>query len=158
MLYGATPFTTKQVNATELRAAMTLSSEVIAIRDVKTGHAIGYGGSFICNKPSRIATVAMGYGDGYPRSAKSGTPVLVNGQRAYLAGRVSMDMLSIDVSHLQNTKVGDRAELWGEQLAVSEVAKHCNTILYTLLTGITRRVHFSYPPPTRHNKKVANAS
>lgn len=157
MLYGATPFLDPQGNADQLQAAMTLSSEIIAIRDVAAGQAVGYGGTFVCKQPSRIATVAMGYADGYPRSAKSGTPVLVNGQGAALAGRVSMDMLSVDVTHLRDAKVGDRVELWGEQLAVSEVAKYCDTIPYTLLTGITRRVHSSYSQHAKQSELTSLA-
>ncbi|GGO87298.1 alanine racemase [Marinobacterium nitratireducens] len=140
MLYGATPFLVEQEQAARLEAAMTLTSEIIAIHDLQPGDAVGYGAGFVCERPSRIATVAMGYGDGYPRHAANGTPVVVNGQRTVTAGRVSMDMMTIDITDIPGAGIGDRVELWGKQLPVSEVAVHCSTIPYTLLTCLTPRV------------------
>lgn len=145
MLYGATPFEVEQAQAAKLEAAMTLTSEIIAIHELQPGDAVGYGASFVCERPSRIATVAMGYGDGYPRHAVNGTPVVVKGQRTVTAGRVSMDMMTIDITDIPGAQIGDQVELWGKQLPVSEVARHCATIPYTLLTCLTPRVPRTYP-------------
>ncbi|WP_097460371.1 alanine racemase [Mangrovitalea sediminis] len=144
MLYGASPFTHPQDHADHLQPAMTLHSRIIAIRDLQAGDSIGYGADYVCKHPSRVATVAMGYGDGYPRQAKSGTPVMVKGRRTGLVGRVSMDMLSIDVTELPDAQVGDTVEFWGKNLSLNEVADYCNTIPYTLVTGISRRVPRRY--------------
>ena len=144
MLYGASPFGHPQENADLLQPAMTLSSRLIAIRDLQPGDTVGYGATFRCDRPSRIGTIAMGYGDGYPRHAINGTPVLVNGQRATLAGRVSMDMLSVDLTDLSDARVGDPVELWGKNLSLNDVAGKCDTIPYTLVSGITRRVPRRY--------------
>ncbi|PSL15742.1 alanine racemase [Marinobacterium halophilum] len=144
MLYGATPFERAQPVADQLQAGMTLSSEIIAVRDVPAGEAVGYGAAFVCDQPRRIGTVAMGYGDGYPRHARVGTPVIVAGQRTSLAGRVSMDMLTVDLTDLPHADVGSRVELWGRQLPVAEVARWSDTIAYTLLTGLTSRVPRCY--------------
>ncbi|WP_432698295.1 alanine racemase [Marinobacterium sp. YM272] len=140
MLYGATPFLEPNAVADQLQPAMTLTTEVIALRDVEPGEAVGYGGTFVCERPTRIATIAMGYGDGYPRHAKNGTPVVIHGQRAAVAGRVSMDMMTIDVTDIPGVEIGDRVELFGKQLPVSEVAVWCDTIPYTMVTCLTPRV------------------
>lgn len=140
MLYGATPFMAPQPVADQLQPAMTLSTEIIAIREVAVGEKVGYGGTFVCERPTRIGTIAMGYGDGYPRHAKNGTPVVVRGQRVPVAGRVSMDMMTIDLTDLPEAQIGDRVELFGSQLPVSEVATWCDTIPYTLVTCLTPRV------------------
>jgi len=144
MLYGATPFSDAQEIGDQLQAAMSLASEIIAIREVSAGDAVGYGAIWVADKTRRIATVAMGYADGYPRHAKNGTPVLVDGERAPLVGRVSMDMLCVDVTDLPTANVGSHVELWGKNLLASDVAPYCDTIPYTLFTGITRRVHKKY--------------
>ncbi|MFY0665581.1 MAG: alanine racemase [Natronospirillum sp.] len=144
MLYGATPFVSANAVADQLQAGMTLTSEIIAVRDVAAGESVGYGATFTCDTPRRIGTVAMGYGDGYPRHAKNGTPVLVNGQRTALAGRVSMDMLTIDLTHLPAAKIGDTVTFWGPELPAAEVAPWCDTIPYTLVTCLTPRVKRVY--------------
>jgi alanine racemase len=144
MLYGATPFERPNPIADQLQAAMTLSSEIIAVRDVPVGETVGYGARFTCERPSRIGTVAMGYGDGYPRHARTGTPVVVDGQLTRLVGRVSMDMLTVDLTDLPQAGVGSRVELWGRQLPVAEVARWCDTIPYTLMTCVTPRVPRCY--------------
>jgi alanine racemase len=144
MLYGATPFAHSHPQGDQLQAGMILSSEVIAIHYLQQGDAIGYSRNFVCDQPTIVGTVAMGYADGYPRSAKSGTPVMVNGQRTQLLGRVSMDMMAIDLTHIKNAEVGAYVELWGDNLLASEVAPYCDTIPYTLFTGITRRVKKVY--------------
>lgn len=144
MLYGASPFA--EMNAAELglKPAMSLTAEIIALHDVAVGEGVGYGATWVAERPSRIATVSCGYADGYPRHASSGTPTVVRGQRVPLAGRVSMDMLSIDVTDLPEARIGDAVELWGAQLPVDEIAQASGTIGYELLTKVTARVRREY--------------
>jgi len=144
MLYGASPFAQAQTLADQLKPAMTLSSEVIAVRELEIGEPVGYSQTWRCQRPSRIGTVAIGYADGYPRHAKSGTPVLVDGHQTQIVGRVSMDMLAVDLTDIPSAGVGSYVELWGENLPATEIAKCSDTIPYTLFTGITRRVHKKY--------------
>jgi len=144
MLYGATPFPDSHPIADKLQAVMTLTSEVISIRDLKPGDGIGYSHRFVCDQPTKVGTVAMGYADGYPRHAKDGTPVMVNGQLTKIIGRVSMDMLTVDLTNIKDAKVGSHVELWGDNLPAAIVAPYADTIPYTLFTGITRRVHKKY--------------
>ena len=140
MLYGNSPYeTTPHPNTEALQPVMTLSSRIISIREVSKGESVGYGANWSAEKNSRIATVTIGYGDGYPRLARNGTPVLVNGKRASLAGRVSMDMITIDVTHLENVKIGDEVVLWGKGLLVAEVAECAGTIGYELTTRMPAR-------------------
>lgn len=139
MLYGNSPFPASHENTETLRPVMTLTSAIISIRDVAVGESVGYGANWTADKPSRIATVTVGYGDGYPRLAHNGTPVLVNGQRASLAGRVSMDMITVDITGLEDVKRGDEVVLWGKGLPVGEVAKHAQTIGYELTTRMPAR-------------------
>ena len=121
-----------------------LASSVIALRRIGTGEAVGYNRNWRAARPSTIATVAIGYGDGYPRHAPNGTPVLVNGRRAPLAGRVSMDMITVDVTDLEAINAGDPVTLWGPGLPVNEVADAAGTIAYELLTRMTGRVALEY--------------
>ena len=144
MLYGATPFDHAHPLADQLQAGMSLTSKVIAVREVPAGEAVGYSATYVCDKPTIVGTVAMGYADGYPRHAVSGTPVIVNGQRTQIIGRVSMDMITVDLTHIKDAHVGADVEFWGKNLPAAEVAPYCNTIPYTLFTGITRRVHKVY--------------
>ena len=139
MLYGNSPFTASHPNTEALRPVMTLNSNIISIRDVNAGEPVGYGAIWRASKPSRIATVAIGYGDGYPRLARNGTPVLVNGQRATLAGRVSMDMITIDVTGLGGVTQGDEVILWGKDLPLAEIAECAGTIGYELTTRMPAR-------------------
>jgi alanine racemase len=139
MLYGNSPFAGPQQHADRLRPVMTLVSAVTALRHVAPGETVGYGASWTASRPSHIATVTIGYGDGYPRLAPTGTPVLVNGQRATLAGRVSMDMLTVDVTELPGVRIDDEVVLWGEGLPVGEVARHVGTIGYELTTRMPAR-------------------
>lgn len=139
MLYGISPFTFPSKYDNTLTPVMTLSSEVIAIRDIAVGESVGYGSMWKAQRRSQIATVAVGYGDGYPRSAKNGTPVLINGIRCPLVGRVSMDMITVDVTDLVTVKTGDPVELWGKNLLVNEVAQYADTIGYELTTRLTGR-------------------
>jgi alanine racemase len=141
MLYGVSPFQGSNGADHGLRPAMTLQSRVIAVKDVSVGEQVGYGGDWTAIRPSRLVIAAVGYGDGYPRGLESGTPVLVNGERAALAGRVSMDMIAIDVTDLKRIpQLGDPVILWGEGLPVEEVALWAQTRAYELLTRITQRV------------------
>jgi alanine racemase len=141
LLYGVSPFAGSIGEDYGLRPAMTLHSHVIAVKDLSPGERVGYGGDWTASRPTRLAVAAVGYGDGYPRSLGSGAPVLVNGERAGLAGRVSMDMIGIDVTDLQRpTALGDPVVLWGEGLPVEEIAVWADTIPYELLCGISQRV------------------
>ncbi|MBB2493705.1 alanine racemase [Aquipseudomonas ullengensis] len=144
MLYGATPFADLSVLELGLKPVMSLTAQLIAVRDVAVGESVGYGASWVAERPSRIGTVSCGYADGYPRHAPSGTPVLVDGQRVELVGRVSMDMLAVDLTHLPDAQVGAAVELWGAYLPVDEVAQAAGTIGYELLTKVTARVPRRY--------------
>ncbi|MEW8047431.1 MAG: alanine racemase C-terminal domain-containing protein, partial [Candidatus Thiodiazotropha sp.] len=126
----------------DLVPVMTLQSRVIAVKDCRKGERIGYGGTYTCPEAMRVAVIAIGYGDGYPRHAPGGTPVLVSGKRLPLIGRVSMDMLSVDARGLPDVKVGEKAVLWGRELPVEEIAKAAGTIAYELLCGVKKRVGF----------------
>jgi alanine racemase len=145
ILYGASPFQNELASDYQLVPAMSLQSEIIALRELGLGEKVGYGGTWQNNKEKTlIGIVAIGYGDGYPWHAKSGTPVLVNGKRVSLIGRVSMDMLAVDLTGLQNVKVGDPVVLWGPNLPVEEVATHAQTIPYELFCRLTERVIVQY--------------
>lgn len=140
MLYGVNPFVDDHSIAAKLRPVMTLGSRIIAIRGVAAGEGVGYSWTWRPETGARIATVAMGYGDGYPRHAANGTPVLVNGQQADLVGRVSMDMVTVDISHIPAAEVGDPVTFWGRGLPAWEIARQAETIAYELFTGVTARV------------------
>ncbi len=144
MLYGATPFADLSSAELGLKPVMSLQAQLIAVREVAVGESVGYGASWIAERPTRIGTVSCGYADGYPRHAPSGTPVLVDGQRVGLVGRVSMDMLTVDLSDLPHAQVGTAVELWGAQLPVDEVAQAAGSIGYELLTKVTVRVPRRY--------------
>jgi alanine racemase len=144
MLYGASPYLDGQAAVDGLSAVMTYKSELIAIHEVAAGESVGYGATWTATRRSLIGVVAAGYGDGYPRQAPEGTPVLVNGLRCPLAGRVSMDMLCVDLTEQPDANVGEMVTLWGEGLPVEEVAAHIGTIPYTLLCGITGRTRYEY--------------
>ncbi len=140
-LYGISPFSDKTGAELGLRPVMGLYSRLIAVKSLKPGDTVGYGGHWRCQTATRMGVVAIGYGDGYPRQARSGTPVLVNGIRVPLIGRVSMDMVTVDLSAQPYAKPGDPVTLWGDGLAVEEIARYADTIPYTLVCGITQRVH-----------------
>jgi alanine racemase len=140
MLYGNSPFAMAGGNSDGLLPAMTLASEIIAIREVAPGEGVGYGLDWVAQRQSIVGIIAIGYGDGYPRHAPGGTPVLVNGVRAPLAGRVSMDMISVDLTDHHGAGIGDSVELWGNNLSVNEVASSAGTIGYELLAGLTGRL------------------
>ena len=139
MLYGASPFPHQTGKDHGLLPVMTFSSRLIAVNQVKKGGKVGYGGTWTAPEDMFIGVVSAGYGDGYPQFAQNGTPVLVNGTCCPLVGRVSMDMLTVDLRHASDAKVGDPVILWGEGLPVEHVAKHCGTLPYELLTRMTPR-------------------
>ena len=139
-LYGASPFADCAAEDLDLRPAMTLTTSVIAVRFVPRGETVGYGSAWRAERDSRIAIAAAGYGDGLPRGLPNGTPVLVDGRRAPLCGRVSMDMIAVDVTELGPVAVGTPVVLWGEGLAVEEVARWAGTVAYELLCGVSQRV------------------
>ena len=138
MMYGATPFEVPQAQAAKLQPVMTLQSRVISVRELPTGEPVGYGGLFITPRPTRVGVVAMGYADGYPRHAPTGTPVWVAGQASRIIGRVSMDMLCIDLTDAPAAGLGSTVELWGKQVLASGVAQAADTIPYQLFCNLKR--------------------
>lgn len=142
MLYGASPFSDTTAEHEGLRAVMTLRTRLIAVRNLDAGERVGYGGTWECPRPSRIGVAAIGYGDGYPRHVPSGTPVLVGSQRAPLVGRVSMDMITIDLTERPDAAIGDVVVLWGRGLPAEEIAHCAGTIPYELFCQVTERVRF----------------
>ncbi len=144
MLYGASPFVETSAHQLGLKPVMTLSSEIISVREIKAGQAVGYGGIFRAESATRIGVVACGYADGYPRHAPTGTPILVNGQRTRTLGRVSMDMLGVDLSNIEDAQIGSRVVMWGQGMPVEDVARAAGTISYELMCAITARVPLGY--------------
>jgi alanine racemase len=140
MLYGASPFADVRADSLGLRPAMTLESEIIARHPLDAGDSLGYGLLWRADGPMRIGIVACGYGDGYPRHAPTGTPALVNGKPTRTLGRVSMDMLCVDLTNLPDAGVGSRVTLWGDGLPVEDVARSAGTVSYELLCALTHRV------------------
>ena len=135
-LYGAGSYQT----GVKPEAVMHLESEIIAIKTVQVGESVGYANSWVAKRKSVIGVVAVGYGDGYPRHAPSGTPVFINDKRYPLVGRVSMDMITIDLTDDSSVQIGEKVELWGKNLPVDEVAQYAGTIGYELLCAVTQRV------------------
>ena len=148
MLYGASPMAAGDAGEFDLRPVMTLESRLIAVHQLQRGDAIGYGQTWTCPEAMPVGVVAIGYGDGYPRHAPSGTPLLVNGKPAALVGRVSMDMLCVDLRGHPQASVGDAVILWGEGLPVELVAERAGTISYELLCGVSARVPRLYEGAT----------
>ncbi len=146
MLYGASPFAGSVAAEHDLRPVMTFSTRLIAINRLRQGELVGYGGTWICPEDMDVGVAAAGYGDGYPRHAPSGTPVLVNGREAALIGRVSMDMITLDLRQHPAARIGDPVVLWGERLPVERIAEAAGTISYPLLCGITGRVRVEVIP------------
>ena len=141
MLYGISPFAGATGSELGLRPAMTLETRVIAVRELAIGDRVGYGGNWTARRRTRLAVVAAGYGDGYMRNTENGTPVLVNSRQAPIAGRVSMDMLTVDVTELPQVAIGDLVVLWGNGLPVETVATAAGTIAYELVCRVGQRVH-----------------
>jgi alanine racemase len=140
MLYGASPLMDKDAATLDLKPVMTLESALIAVQPRKKGDAIGYGGDWRCPEDMPVGVVAIGYGDGYPRHAPPGTPVLVNGRRVPTVGRVSMDMITLDLRSQPQAKIGDPVVLWGRGLPVEQVAESAGTLSYELLCHVTERI------------------
>ena len=140
MLYGASPIHDTVATDFGLSPVMTLRSRVLAIRQFEAGQAVGYGGTWVCRRATRAAVLACGYGDGYPRHAPSGTPVLFRQGTAPLIGRVSMDSMMTDVTGLPGVQVGDEVTLWGRGLPAETVAGYCGTIAYELFCRLTDRI------------------
>jgi alanine racemase len=141
IMYGASPSgVTAAIEGTGLQPAMTLASELIAVQMLNEGHTVGYGSSFKARGSMRIGVVACGYADGYPRVAPEGTPVIVDGVRTRVVGRVSMDMLTVDLTPVPTANVGSRVELWGTSLPIDDVAQACGTIGYELMCAVAPRV------------------
>ena len=140
MLYGASPFADITASELDLRPVMTLRSQIIAVQQLAVGDSVGYACTFEAVKRMRIGIIAAGYGDGYPRHAPSGTPILVGGKRVQTVGRVSMDTMCVDLSALPEAGVGTPVTLWGEGIPVEEIATAAGTVSYELLTRVTRRV------------------
>ena len=138
MLYGATPFEQAQALAAQLKPVMTLQSKIIGVRELPAGEPVGYAARFVAERPTRVGVVAMGYADGYPRHAPTGTPVAVDGQLTRIIGRVSMDMLTVDLTDLPQTGLGSRVELWGAQVLASDVAAQAQTIPYQIFCNLRR--------------------
>ena len=140
MLYGCSPFSFKSAEELDLKPAMTLSSEIVAVQHLLPGERVGYGMTYEAGQEMVIGVVACGYADGYPRHAPTGTPVLVAGQRTATVGRVSMDMLCVDITHIEEAYVGTPVTLWGEGLPCDEVAQAAGTVSYQLLCALGQRV------------------
>ncbi|MEZ5741095.1 MAG: alanine racemase [Burkholderiaceae bacterium] len=140
MLYGATPIAERSAAHLGLRAAMHLQSRLIAVQNLLPGESVGYGSTFVAGRPMRVGVVACGYADGYPRSAGTGTPVMVDGHRTRLVGRVSMDMLTVDLDPVPQAGVGSPVQLWGDQVAIDEIAAAAGTIGYEVMCRLAPRV------------------
>jgi alanine racemase len=140
-LYGATPYADRSAESLGLEPAMCLKSEIIAIQELAAGESVGYGSEFTARGPMRLGVVACGYGDGYPRHAKSGTPIVVGGVRTRTAGRVSMDMITVDLTPVPQARVGTPVTLWGDEgLSIDEVATAAGTVGYELMCAVAPRV------------------
>ncbi|MCU4677443.1 alanine racemase [Catenovulum sp. 2E275] len=144
MLYGVSPIEGEAGIERNLKPVMTLSSSLISVKAISAGTKVGYGSTWQADKPTKLGVVAIGYGDGYPRHAKNGTPVLVNGRIVPLVGRVSMDMIMVDLGIDSIEQVGDTAILWGEGLPIERVADSAGTIPYEILCQLTSRVRWQY--------------
>ncbi|MDK2778308.1 MAG: alanine racemase [Pseudomonadota bacterium] len=140
LLYGASPLNYRSAAELGLKAVMTLESQVISTHTVPAGETVGYGGDWLAQRDTRVGVITIGYGDGYPRHAPAGTPVLVDGVECPLIGRVSMDMITVDLTDHPAAHIGSYAELWGENLSVDRIAALCGTISYELFCQLTPRV------------------
>lgn len=140
MLYGASPLVGKIGADHDLIPAMNFQAKIVSVRRLKAGDAVGYGGHWRCPEDMIVGIAGVGYSDGYPRHARSGTPIMVNNNICQLVGRVCMDMLAIDCRQTPDVKIGDNVLLWGEQLPIETVARHANTISYELMCHVSSRV------------------
>ncbi|EAO7968735.1 alanine racemase, partial [Salmonella enterica] len=145
ILYGVSPLEHKPWGPDfGFQPVMSLTSSLIAVRDHKAGEPVGYGGTWVSERDTRLGVVAMGYGDGYPRAAPSGTPVLVNGREVPIVGRVAMDMICVDLGPNAQDNAGDPVVLWGEGLPVERIAEMTKVSAYELITRLTSRVAMKY--------------
>lgn len=142
MLYGATPVAEKPASSLGLKPVMTLQSGLIAVQEIAAGESVGYGSLFTADKTTKVGIVACGYADGYPRHAPTGTPIAVNNKLTRTLGRVSMDMMAVDITDIPEADIGSIVELWGRQVPVDDVAQASGTIGYELLCAVTARVPF----------------
>jgi len=142
LLYGCSPLLGQTGPEMDLQPVMTLTTRLMSIKTVPAGETIGYAGTYTCPKPTRVGIAAIGYGDGYPRHAPTGTPVLVKDRPARTLGRVSMDMLCVDLDALPDAQVGDPVTLWGRGLPAETVAAAAETIAYEMFCNVAERVHF----------------
>lgn len=140
MLYGCTPLLDRDEASMDLKPVMSLCSKLIAINHLKQGDQVGYGGDWCCPEDMPVGVIACGYGDGYPRRVSAGTEVWLNGQRAPLIGRVSMDLITVDLRTLKQVNIGDVVEMWGQNISATEVATAAGTISYEILSGVNARV------------------
>ncbi|MDU0810152.1 MAG: alanine racemase [Burkholderia sp.] len=141
MLYGGSPSGLfSDIEKSGLKPAMTLASELIGVQTLTQGQTVGYGSTFLAREEMRIGVVACGYADGYPRVAPEGTPVIVDGIRTRIVGRVSMDMLTVDLTPCPMANISSRVELWGNMLSIDDVAHYCGTIGYELMCALSTRV------------------
>lgn len=145
-LYGISPRDGEDGKTLGLKPTMTLKTKLIAVRDHAANQPVGYGEIWRSSQQTRLGVVAMGYGDGYPRSAPEGTPVFINGRQVPIVGRVSMDMITVDLGADSVDKVGDDVEFWGNNLPIEIVSQHIGTIPYELIIKLTKRVHKTYLP------------
>lgn len=139
-LYGISPFITENDISQQLKAVMSLETELISIKTIEAGDGVGYGQKWHATSQTRIGIAAIGYGDGYPRELPNGTTVMVDGRRCQLIGTVSMDLIAIDLSNAKTADLGSRVQVWGDELSINEIATAANTIAYTLVCGVTQRV------------------
>lgn len=144
VLFGCSPLLGLTGEAHQLKPAMTLQSQLFAIKTLEAGETVGYGASWQAKSKTRIGVIAIGYGDGYPRHAKEGTPVLINGKEYPLVGKVSMDMMTVDLGLEDQFELGDTTTLWGQGIPVEKIAQFADTIPYTLFCGVTSRVKFEW--------------
>lgn len=144
MLYGVSPLAGQTAQGLDLQPVMTLTASLIGINHCRAGDAVGYGGAWRCPEDMPVGVVGIGYGDGYPRHAKEGTPLLLHGRRVALIGPVSMDSLTVDLREVPDAQVGDQVTLWGDALPVELIAEAADTISYALMTGIADRVSRGY--------------
>ncbi|PJE78592.1 Alanine racemase [invertebrate metagenome] len=143
LLYGISPLPPKSTNKLSLTPVMSLRSAIISIKEIPCGSPVGYGATWVATRPSRIGIVAIGYADGYPRQAKNGTEVIIKDRTVPLAGHVSMDMLTVDLTDRPDVQMGDEVTLWGEALSVATIAENAGTIPYQLLCNLNRvPVHY----------------
>jgi len=147
MLYGASPFVDSLAADENLQPVMMFQTRLMAIQRLRRGDPVGYGGTWVCPEDMDMGVAAVGYGDGYPRHAPAGTPVWINGREAALIGRVSMDMITVDLRQHPEARIGDPVVLWGKDLPVERIAQAAGTISYTLMCGITARVKVEIVEP-----------